>query len=512
MKKQKIGNIVAILIILFSLQKDESFAQITQGRFVENEERIAISGDFIENNLVIVSDVPVWWGGGLVETTISIFNTSFQKQSETMIVPAHLAGGLVSTKYNNEIYFAVGVAGSSIAFGKTDGFSFYFFNFSNGGLNLVSAISVDQTGIFISSTKNFGLQVISHFDLNGSLLWEKDIQASSIRDILILPTGTVLSVQNGGNYYGITLDAVGDSVSSFLFPVGYSFQAFCLDRNDNIVSVLKKNQNSKLYLYSGGSLFPIKQSGNINDRKGDVVSVSPSFAGFIIAGSFSGTTSEGSLIAEIDSLGNCLWNRTFANTLGKSFCNYFFAKQNNCSFFILGKETQFNNMVLTKINYVKPIADVSPSGSVTICNGDTLLLTASPSFAYQWQKNGVPILGAVSSELYITKKGNYKAVVTNSFGCSKTTPTVIVSTGVCRQDEIKGDKNLLSFYPNPTTDYVVIENIKVGDEIVVVDLIGRTLIKEKSGSTEEVINISMLKPGNYFLIIASEKSFRFVKQ
>lgn len=69
-----------------------------------------------------------------------------------------------------------------------------------------------------------------------------------------------------------------------------------------------------------------------------------------------------------------------------------------------------------------PSASISPSGTVSICMGATITLTANSGsgLTYKWEKDGNPIAGA-SNNTYTTntsEDGKYTVVVTNASGCS----------------------------------------------------------------------------------------------
>jgi len=70
---------------------------------------------------------------------------------------------------------------------------------------------------------------------------------------------------------------------------------------------------------------------------------------------------------------------------------------------------------------------ISPSGSVTFCPGENVLLTASPGTAYQWKKNGVSISGATLSSYSATAGGQYCCVVTTT-GCGNIVSNNVIVT------------------------------------------------------------------------------------
>ena len=95
--------------------------------------------------------------------------------------------------------------------------------------------------------------------------------------------------------------------------------------------------------------------------------------------------------------------------------------------------------------------EITPTTSVTICNGNTATLNASSAFAglsYQWIKNGTNISGATAASYGATTAGNYNVFATNG-SCSSTslgksvtattitTPIISVSTtGSCGSQTI----------------------------------------------------------------------------
>ena len=78
-----------------------------------------------------------------------------------------------------------------------------------------------------------------------------------------------------------------------------------------------------------------------------------------------------------------------------------------------------------------PAAATTPSGTVTICTGGTVLLTAAPATAgltYQWQVGSANIPGATGSTYTVGTVGNYRVLVTSTAGCTGTSAVVAVTT------------------------------------------------------------------------------------
>ncbi|MEO8150051.1 MAG: DNRLRE domain-containing protein [Bacteroidia bacterium] len=82
--------------------------------------------------------------------------------------------------------------------------------------------------------------------------------------------------------------------------------------------------------------------------------------------------------------------------------------------------------------YANPTISTVPTGSVNICNGTGVTLTASGNniSKYQWFKNGDALVGGTTPSIYIAKAGNYKCVVSNQIGCSKTSLLISATNSV----------------------------------------------------------------------------------
>lgn len=120
---------------------------------------------------------------------------------------------------------------------------------------------------------------------------------------------------------------------------------------------------------------------------------------------------------------------------------------------ILGSCTTKSNSLVIVENLL-PTAAFTPTGTISFCNGDSLLATATTStdVSYQWLESSVAISGATSSTFYIKTAGVYAVKVTNSTtGCkdqsasltvnviTTTVPTISASgvTKFCNGDTVK---------------------------------------------------------------------------
>lgn len=66
----------------------------------------------------------------------------------------------------------------------------------------------------------------------------------------------------------------------------------------------------------------------------------------------------------------------------------------------------------------KPVAKITvPGGVFTACEGEGIRLDANTSFAYQWSKNGVLVVGWFDDSLIVRSSGKYTVKITTPEGC-----------------------------------------------------------------------------------------------
>lgn len=147
--------------------------------------------------------------------------------------------------------------------------------------------------------------------------------------------------------------------------------------------------------------------------------------------------------------------------------------------------------------------------------GDTLVAPAAA--AYQWYRypNGI-ISGAVLQKYFVNQTGRYYCVTTSSAGCFANTDTVyLVKTSV---KPVVTNSNTVSIYPNPATDYAIIEHNGTAQKIVLYDLFGRVLkvFSVPVGQQKSQIDLSGMRPGTVLVRIEGsngiDKTMRLIIQ
>ncbi|MFI5134227.1 MAG: T9SS type A sorting domain-containing protein, partial [Chitinophagales bacterium] len=160
--------------------------------------------------------------------------------------------------------------------------------------------------------------------------------------------------------------------------------------------------------------------------------------------------------------------------------------------------TATSNSMAVTIN-VLPAASISPSGTVTMCSGQTTILTANAgnNLSYQWKKGANNISGATNQTYGATAAGNYKVVVTNSLtGCSKTSAATKIQI-TCREEPSVSDQQFIVF-PNPSSDQFQVDLGNESFDLRFTDILGREIASYKNMSgTFEFGN--ELQEGIYFM-------------
>jgi hypothetical protein len=151
-----------------------------------------------------------------------------------------------------------------------------------------------------------------------------------------------------------------------------------------------------------------------------------------------------------------------------------------------------------------PIVQVSPQGATTFCQGDSVLLTATPGFAsYQWLRRNYVIAGATLSGYFAKNSGGYKCIVQNTFLCTDTSNSILVNVpcvpiGPNHEKEISNnDYTSVNFHisPNPASDVLTI--VSDGGQLEVLNMQGELIYTMKIFSRQTTLNVSEFKAGIY---------------
>jgi PKD repeat protein len=164
--------------------------------------------------------------------------------------------------------------------------------------------------------------------------------------------------------------------------------------------------------------------------------------------------------------------------------------------------------------YYDTLAAVNTCDSVIILNlvmipkplpvptlqGIDSLHTTTAFASYQWLRNNIAIPAAIGQTYIAAQNGSYSVIVSNAFGCSDTSASVIVThVGI---DDVPGANTLV--FPNPTEGLLHIEadNIPVNTTLELINSIGQKIYQRTidAGSIRGEIDLSPYASGLYVLI------------
>ena len=187
--------------------------------------------------------------------------------------------------------------------------------------------------------------------------------------------------------------------------------------------------------------------------------------------------------------------------------NYTLTVINNCG------NSATSNIIQVKVNAL-PKAVVTPSGTVNICNGDSVKLqvTVAASQTYQWRRNGTNIAGATASAYTAKAKGNYTVVVTKTTtGCTKTSAITKVNVTVCVAGTGTSGNARIKISPNPSSGdfHISLPGSSNSQYLLsIFDNQGNSILANKTISKDFSFGNS-LKPGVYLVQIKMDNKVVF---
>jgi len=194
------------------------------------------------------------------------------------------------------------------------------------------------------------------------------------------------------------------------------------------------------------------------------------------------------------------------------------------------KDTSFySNNVFHKLSYP---AFVSPFDSTKVYNGDTLYYNygkisnmGNSLVVNSAQANGIP--GQSGSSFFYTDNSNYYSVgvmvFSSHYNHSRISNNVfyqfknIIDNYATTIPENLSSISPLNIYPNPSSDYITIENIPQNKDAIltVYNIHGQSLIQQHTNKTSVQLNVSGLSKGLYFVKLNYKNTVmttKFVKE
>jgi hypothetical protein len=138
----------------------------------------------------------------------------------------------------------------------------------------------------------------------------------------------------------------------------------------------------------------------------------------------------------------------------------------------------------------------------TINPGDTLLLTSTGAINYTWTSSDGGSYSGDSISVFPLTNTTYTVVGSDSIGCSDTaSKRIYVVARLSRINQISGNNNQISIYPNPANEMLYIDCKLKNATLFITDLIGNKIKQANVENELTTLDISTLSKGVYFLNI-----------
>ena len=407
---------------------------------------------------------------------------------------------------NNTVSATVTVGASPIGVAVSpDGSKVYV---TNRGANTVNIINT--TTDIVSDTIIVGLSPIGiAVSPDGSKVYVANSGGNTVSVISTTTNTVTTTITVGASPYGVSASPVGgkvyvtNSIDNTVSVIAADTISATITVNPIPVGVSVSPDGSKVYVACNHNCIGTGSVNVINTATNTVSTTVPvgncprSFGNFITctvpSPAISGTTSfcQGdSVTLDAGVYSSYLWNngRTTETIIVTTGNTYTVTVTNNPA--CTGTASQVITM-----NPLPPIPTIIQAGNILI---------SSASTGIQWLKNNVILPNDTNYIDTATSTGCYSVMVTNSYGCTAVSDTVCVNfAGI---NEISNNHGI-NIYPNPATTILNIHHSSYTSQetLLITDLLGTEVYKEKLTGIDNIISISNWSNGIYFYQIRNDK-------
>jgi hypothetical protein len=295
---------------------------------------------------------------------------------------------------------------------------------------------------------------VSKLNASGAFVWAKRMGGGAGSDLHDF--GNDIALDNSGNIYTTgsfsgTVDFNYGGQPNSLTTTSYGAVFICKHDASGVLSWVKKIEGAILSDYSVGSSVDIDAAGNIYSTG--------NFQGTIDAdpgASVLNFTSQGDrdiFVSKLNASGVLVWgtsiggasydagNSVAVDTAGNVYVAGVFI--GSCDFnpgagvFNLLSAGDADGFVVKLCEMATPI--ITASGSTTLCQGENVTLTSSPSNSYLWSN------GETTQSIVIDTTGSYSVTVTNTNGCSASSSFENVTVTIAPQFTYTTNALVVSF-------------------------------------------------------------------
>lgn len=213
--------------------------------------------------------------------------------------------------------------------------------------------------------------------------------------------------------------------------------------------------------------------------------------------------------------GNSISNANTFNLMLDSAGTYsvLVTNENNCT-------ASSNSIEVTQINL--PVINQAPSDTIITENANAFFVVSTSvdslnNFTYQWQENnGAGFVNLINSNIYNGVNNDsliinnvslnfdslqYQCLVSNSNCTTVSNVANLFVTELTEMNNLKIHRTYFTIYPNPTCNNITIEISEnlIGNHVHIYNAIGQVVLAQNINQTKEVIDISVLSKGIYFI-------------
>jgi len=126
------------------------------------------------------------------------------------------------------------------------------------------------------------------------------------------------------------------------------------------------------------------------------------------------------------------WYNNGTPIVGANSASYLATLAGYYTVVIINSGTSCTATTATPVNItVNPLPSpdtITVTGDLVFCPGGSVSLSApaGSGYTYQWYNSGTPVTGATGISITATTSGNYDVAITSPFGCTATSPVVVV--------------------------------------------------------------------------------------
>ncbi|HRO42314.1 MAG TPA: T9SS type A sorting domain-containing protein [Flavipsychrobacter sp.] len=419
------------------------------------------------------------------------------------------------------------------------------------------SLQITQTKEIIVSGTNLSIQndaMLLKMDSSGIMTWKKRYSGQFWGRVMAKASNQNFFLFGkklaGNNLYLLKTDTAGTPVwaRTYSYPHSVSSSDLALTNDQGFILAATATIGNKNNI----QLLKADSSGNVqwsfvysNDSNAVCHSVLQSSNGeYVALGSVKNQGQFGYdvLLIKVDSSGNLVWSKSFANNGGD---NGFSVVETKDSGFLVGASTQTpvkgayviktdstgnscNQMqanflavsitpamqndplpVVTSFflyDYTHPIISDTNGLLYTLCPACTSainptvstsgnLLISTPAFLYQWHFNAVPISGATDSTYTATQSGSYSVTITDSVGCTTTSqPFNFILAAIDNLNDAQ-----FSIFPNPSRGVFTIHASETG-KLTITDLHGRLVADMTIQGGKNTVELRESLPNGIFIL------------